>query len=425
MKVYRLALWLVLVAAWSLVAHVHAQPVADADPHASGHAAVGSDPHAGLEGAPQLERRPLTTAEPSKDVPPGTIRVRVLDGAERPVAGAAVEVGTMSQDSARTHMAGRSDAAGICIFAKLATGDRQAYRVNVQHDGAKYSATPFRLTADQGYDVVIRRLDTTRDEHVIVLYVGATSVEFKDDRLKLVQQARLFNVGTKTYVFPEGGLLVPLPPGALAFQSDEVMTDQKLAVDADHGFRVRGSIAPGEVTLTWGFDLPQSGSSADLTFQVPWPAFAYRVLADAAPGLSLEVDDMPPPELRADNGRHFFVTEVVKSAGEQPLRSVRIHLRGVPGPGPLRLIAVALALLVLGVGLGLAVRAPQVVAMTRDTEDFETRKRHMLQRATSLGAEHQRGEVGDEFHAAGMTAIEDDLAALLYEREKTHKPRSA
>jgi hypothetical protein len=391
-----------------------------AAPDEAGQAPVGDDPHAHAEGAPPLARRPLASAEPSSSVPAGSVRVRVVDEAERPVAGADLQLGIMAQEKGRTSLAAKSGGDGSHLFDSLATGDKQAYRVNVLYQGAKYSSTPFRLPTDRGYDVTIRRLDVTHDNHDVVLYVGATSIELKDERLKIVQQARLVNIGTKTFVFPAAGELVKLPSEAVAFQTEEVMTDQHVKEDKGKGARITGSIPPGEVTLTWGFDLPQDGTSADLTFDLPWVTFAYRVLADAAPGMTLEVDGMPAPELHEDNGRHFYVTEVVKRVGDAPMRALHIHLRGIPGPGPLRFIATALALLILGVGVYAARRTgSQQRAAASPLRDLARQRELLMERAAELEAERARGDIGPEFHATALRDLEDELAAVLYEQKHT------
>ena len=396
-------------------------PVAASD---AAEAPVGNDPHAHAEGAPPLARRPMTSGEPSSQVPVGTIRVRVLDVNERPVNDADVQVGSMAQ-SGRTTTPGRTNADGYALFDKLATGDKQAYRVNVLYQGAKYSSMPFRLPTEQGFDVVIRRLDTTTDARDLVLYVGATSMELKDERLKIVQQARLVNIGTKTYVFPEQGTLVKLPKDVLAFQAEEIMTDQHLREVKGEGMRISGSVPPGEVTLTWGFDVPQTETEAEFSFDMPWITFAYRVLADAAPGMQLEVEGMPPAELQEDGGRRFFVTEIIKRVGEQPLKTVTIRLKGIPGPGPLRFIAVGLALFVLGLGAlvarkSLAHSGGKGVAL----HDLQLEQERLLARAKELEAEHARGDIGPEFHKEALHDLEEQLSGVLYEQARL-TPRDA
>jgi hypothetical protein len=383
----------------------------------SADAPVGNDPHAGSPGAPALARRPLASAEPSATLGPGALRIRVIDMSERPVAGAELQLGVMNRDNTRSTKPAKTGPDGTYLFEQLPIGEGQAYRVNALFDGAKYSTTPFRLPPDRGYEATIRSVPTTRDRKDLVLYVGATSIELRDERLKVVQQARLINIGSKTVVFPKEGELVKLPPGAIAFQSDDVMSDQQLKSDAG-GFRINGSVPPGEITLTWGFDLPHTDTEVDLAFELPWITFAYRVLADAAPGLSLEVEGMPPPELNTEGGRRFYVTEIVKRVGDAPLKSVVIHVRGIPGPGPTRIVALVLALLVLAGGIVLALKAPIAPVVEPAAESFEERRASLLARAAELDREFQRGEIGPEYHAQQMADAEEELAALLYEQSR-------
>lgn len=391
-------------------------------------APVGGDPHAGVADAPPMDRRPIASAQASAAVPPGSVRVRVVDSATgQPIAGAQLQLGTMTRDSGRTTQDAKTSASGEHVFDKLPTGDAQAYRANVLYDGAKYSSTPFRLPTDQGYDVLIRRLPTTHDMRALILYVGATSIELKDERLKIVQQARLINIGNNTIVFPEEGQLIKFPPKYKAFQAEEVMTDQHLKEEAGQGMRVTGSVPPGEVTLTWGFDLEHEGEDVDLSLDLPWVTYAYRVLADAAPGMKVEIEGMPPVDLHEENGRRFYVSEVVKRVGETPLRVLRIHVRGIPGPGPMRIIATVLAVFLVIGGVAVARKMP-IPAQARklSTEAFEARKAALVAQAAQLTSERDRGDIGPEYHAEQLAQIEEQLAALLYEQNlKTGAPRSA
>ena len=398
----------------------HPTPAAEGGDEAES-APVGNDPHAHAEGAPALARRALSEAQPSADLPAGSIRVKVLDVNERPVPDAELQLGTMSQDSGRTTTPGRTGSDGTFTFSNLPGSDKLAYRVNVLHQGAKYSSTPFRMPPDRGYDVIVRRLDTTKDAREVVLYVGATSVELKDERLRIVQQARLVNIGSKTYVFPEEGTLLRFPKEAIAFQAEEVMTDQHMREAKGEGMRITGSLPPGEVTLTWGFDIPQTETTADLSFELPWVTFAYRVLADAAPGMTLEVEDMPAPELHEDRGRRLLVTEVVKRVGETPMRSVHIKIAGIPGPGPMRFIAVGIALCVLGLGLVVSRKSEAAAAVGGNgalVQELQLEEERLLARAKELNAEHARGEIGPEFHKSQLGELEEQLSGVLYEKQR-------
>jgi hypothetical protein len=204
----------------------------------------------------------------------------------------------------------------------------------------------------------------------------------------------------------------------MAFQAEQVMTDQHMTEAKGEGMRITGSLPPGEVTLTWGFDLPQTETTAELTFDLPWVTFAYRVLADAAPGLTLQVDEMPAPELHEDRGRRLLVTEVVKRVGEAPLRSVHIKLAGIPGPGPLRFIAVGLALCVLALGFFVSRKSAAESGNVATAHDLQLEEDRLLERARELEAEHARGEIGPEFHKSALGELEEQLSGVLYEKQR-------
>jgi hypothetical protein len=136
--------------------------------------------------------------------------------------------------------------------------------------------------------------------------------------------------------------------------------------------------------------------------------------------MTLAVDGMPAPELHEDNGRHFYVTEVVKRVGEPPMRGLNIHVSGIPGPGPGRFIASALALMILGVGLYAALRTSrQQRAAASPLRDLAWQRERLIERAAELEAERVRGEIGPEFHATALRDLEDELAAVLYEQKHT------
>jgi hypothetical protein len=371
---------------------------------------AGNDPHAGVEGAPPVDRLPMNAAVESPELRAGSIRVRVLDGGDRAVAKARVQVGVMQGMGARTTIDATTDDAGIAMLGGLAVGDGQAYRVNVLHQGAKYSSNPFRLPPTHGYEVMVRQLDTTRELTDVVLYIGATSIELQDERLKIVQQARLVNVGERTYVFPERGQIIPLPAGFLAFQAQDAMTDQHVTQIEGKGLRIEGSLAPGQATLTWGFDLPREGSEASFSIPIPWRAYAYRVLMDAAPGMMAEVEGMPPPQLLKQEGHDLLVTETQAQPNAPMLSRVVVHLSGIPGPGPSRWVALSLALFALIVGLAVALKKSSPASSAQHDSN---RKRDLAAAIARLDAERDRGEVGPEFHREERARLIDLLAGVL------------
>lgn len=353
----------------------------------------------------------LSDAQPRSDIPEGSVVVQVKDGAGRPVGNAEVRLGILKSDGGRESVEGRTDSHGTHTFTDLPSGDQQAYRASVTAGGATVGANPFRLPHDQGYAVTLRQLKTTDDPTKVVLYIGAVSVELHDERLKLAEQVRLINIAKESYVFPEEGLLIRLPEGFTAFQTQETMGDQKVTSD-EQGVRITGSLPPGQTTLLWGFDVPVEDTAMTLSLHNPFNTYAFRVLVDAVPGLSVQVDEMPPAEKHESRGASFWVTETKRRAEQGPFGTVRIHLSGIPGPGPSRWIAAGLALCVLLAGMVIAgKRAPAADPAASVRE----RKQTIMDQLAVLSADHERGDVGPEYFADEKARLTDAMAVLLWE----------
>jgi hypothetical protein len=385
-----------------------------------GHPPVGAGPHGGAAGARSpFDAPPVATAEPSELVPPGTVRVVVVDVEGRPVEGATVVLGTMAQGGDRERVSGLTGADGVHRWPNLPTGTSQAYRVTVPHEGATYGSTPFQLPPDRGYAVRVTRLPVTHDDRTVLQLIGQTFVEVRDQRLHVIQQAQLANMSQtpQTYVFPEGGLRIRLPEGHMAFQSQPVMTDQRVEELADFGIRVRGSLPPGRVTLTWAYDLPIEGADMDVTFSVPFRTYIYRVITDAPPGMRLEAEGLPPAQQFEDQGRALFGTEVQRRPGDAPFESFTLRFRGIPGPGPMRWIAALLALGLVLAGGYWTIRGgtPEKIA----ARSREQRKQELLDEAAALEAALAAGEIGPQYRQSRHDSIVRELAVLLHQERAT------
>ena len=351
---------------------------------------------------------PVTTARSDQNVPAGTIVVSVFDANRQPVAGANVELGILaSMGGGRDKKHARTDAAGVAQFQGLATGTGQAYRVTVPSDGARYGSVPFRLEPDRGHMVQTRLLPTTRSTQTIVLYLGQTMLELKEERLHVTQEAQIANIGGSTIVFGEEGALWPLPAGFTAFQSQEIMTDQRIVPD-DDGFRIKGSLPPGRTTLTWAYDLPIDGGEIAITQKMPFRTFQFRLIADAATGMTIDVDDMPAPETVEVGGRRAFITGLRQQAGPFTLR---VRLEGIPGPGPLRWVAVGAAMVLLFVGLMWAFKPGDPASALSELRD--ARREELLDRVAEMERAFAANEIGPKYHAREMEALVAELATLL------------
>jgi hypothetical protein len=382
----------------------------------------------------QAMRAPsLATAEASDEVPAGSIRVEVVDPEGEPVADAPVDVGSLAQGD-RTRYNGRTDDDGVATFSDLPTGSSMAYRVNVPHEGATYSTTPFRLPPDRGYRVRVTRLPTTRDPRFVFFRTFRVIVEQRGERMHVVHQTELTNAGSETYVFPSEGEILELPEEATAFQFQRVMTDQRVEELADQGAAaMRGSLPPGTVRLAYAYDIPVGDEDLSIPVEVPFPFFALQVLAEAIPGLTMDVSNISgerrldqqgqPCESAQADPTCAWVAVTRRNPEEAPLERFTIHLSGIPGPGPVRWIAVALAALF---ALGGAFVAFRKVDERRAAERARERRRaRLLAEIRQLEEELEAGEIGPEFRQKRRDAIVRELAVLLHEEDAAREKEAA
>ncbi len=353
---------------------------------------------------------PQVVAQESADVGRGRIRVRVVDGgAGRPVSGQVVDVGVL-EAGRHERLSGRTAADGSVTFDGLEPGGERAYRVDVPYQGATYLSPPFRLPPDRGYDVRVTRLPTTRDERTVLSLLTRTFLELRDTRLHVVQRVQLVNVGGETYVFPEDGKLVELPEGFTAWQWQEVMTDQRLS-QVDEGFRVRGSLPPGRLDLTWAFDLPVSGTQMTIDLPVPWRTFAARVEANAPEGMELDVEELPRGQIHEAGEQRVWVAERRYRPEDRSPSRLRVEVSGIPGPGPLRLLALGAAIVLLAgsiLFLLLPGRRPLDGA-----EALARRRKELLDEASAIERSFRAEEIGPKYRQRQMDAVVAELATVL------------
>jgi hypothetical protein len=366
-----------------------------------------------------LNEPSMPVAEPMRSLPPGSIQVVVIGPDGRPVPNAEIVLGVMQGLGGRSEQRAKTDGNGEYLFQRLATGSQQAYRVNVLRDGAKFSSMPFRLPEEMGYLARIPLAATTTDLKMLFQMIGQTVIELRDDRLHISQQARLANAGQRVIVLPKDGLEVPLPAGFTAFSWQDQMTDQKGEELAGKGFRIRGSLPVGTVTLTWTFDLPRSGDSAKIPLTQPWRTYQYRVISEAPPGLKLRVTDFPEPEAVRDKDRDLLFTQKQNSPSDTNTASFTIKLDGIPTPGPGRWIALVLAVSVIGFGLVVASKPADDAADRKIAID--ARKRELLALAKQTEDELARGEIGPNYRGEKLEQIVTELALVLRDEDSLNK----
>ena len=365
------------------------------------------------------ESTPAAVANPSDAVPAGAVRVLVVDGTSQPVPGASVELGIMvREDSQRDRRRVDADAAGVATFRDLPTGSGQAYRINVYDGGAKFSSTPFRLPTDKGYDVRITRLDTTRDERLVMTLLHRTLVELRGERLKVTQLLQLVNLSEQQYLFPEGAKRLALPEGFMAFQTEASMGDQRVAAVDGEGVAISGSLPPGRTNLMWAFDLPINGRE-EVTIRCPvgFRTMQVRVDADAPPGFELEVQGHPEATRHEVQGRRVLVTMAQRRPQtDEALSPIVIRLGGIPKPtgSTIRLVSAgAAAVFVIAALFAMLLLKPGVGYRAMSAELRRMRRGELLGEAENLEEAFKSDEVGPRYREKRLGELVDQLSLVL------------
>jgi hypothetical protein len=352
----------------------------------------------------------LVTSVVDESLPQGTVAVEVVDSGGGPVAEQAIRLGLMEQSGGRDSKACVTDVKGGCSFEGLATDSKHSYRVNVPYQGARYSSRPFRLDSSKGQRVRVVRLATTTDDRRVFQVLGRTMIEFRDERAHLTQEARLTNLGEVTYVFPDGGLSMPLPDGFKAFESRAVMSDQRLSA-TEAGLEIDGSIPPGRTDLMWTYDIPVDGTSMSIELAVPFSTMEYQVVSDYVDGMTLEVEGFQVARVHEGGDRRFLVAGMMRRPGEPPVNPLRIHIRGIPGSGLLPYFASAVAAIFAFLGVWLVSRPSDESAAIAAVR--EERRTELLDEIAQLEQHRKAESIGPEYYEHRRRELTDELAIVL------------
>lgn len=384
--------------------------------------------------APQQQRRlqevlrppPSGLAEPSDDVPAGSVRVLVVDPRGNPMPDVAVDIGGLASGE-RTRYNERTNAEGVATFTDLPTGQGQAYRVNVPNDGATFSTSPFQLEANRGHDVRVMRFPVTRDPRFVFFHVFRVIAEQRGERMHIIHQAELSNAGNEAFVFDQTEP-VALPEGYVNFRFQRVITDQRVEEieaegDDDTGsYVIRGSLPPGTVRLAWAYEMPISDTEMSIPVQIPLRFFTLQALAEAMPELEMSVRGMPRAQRLDPQGGQCvdsqqtegcaWVSQVRRGPEDEALSAITMRLTGIPGPSPIRWFAVAIALLFSIGGFGAFFLKRD---RGRDLASLERRRDALLAEAEMLEEDFEDGEIGPEYRRSRRDEIVRELAVVLHQ----------
>lgn len=392
-----------------------------------GHPSMEGDepPEANFPKIPRDESR----ADPS--LKPGMILATIRDENDKPLPGEIVTLGTIrtsvAEGETRTRTTATTDANGQVKFENLKTGGNWAYRVSVQGTApndpdayATYSAEPFNLPLEGGWVVLLHRFPvaTSIDKLLAAVEGVDTIVEVRDDVIEVSQQFDVINAGTTTWSLGKG-LEMALPKGFKALRAAEAMEDHT-AVSTETGVRWSGSFPPGRSRLAYDFKVPYEGEAgSDIDIDMPPRVLAARVRIAARRGMDLTVDAFPPATAEVSGSGVKVLSTVKQGTPQDPIRSLKIHIRGIPTPGNDRWFVTTAALAAAAIGFYFSRKDPASVDRKTTVTVRKRKRRTLVAELVELERAHRAGEVGPNAYARERAKLVDAIADTLDPEPRT------
>ena len=404
---------LLLAAALAAPSQAFAEAQAPAMPN--GHPPVGAGAAPTAAHAPEQDA--VVTAP---ELPPGTILIKLVDANGDPVANSDVKLGVqfqkISEGEQHTDLHAKTDLGGMARFNNLTTGSDFSYRVSARSGPAEYSSDPVQLKGDMGVMALLHVYPVTRNPaEAAVGAIGYVYVETRDDVFQFEVLFRYGNRSGVTWV-PENARM-SLPDGFKAFKAGEAMTDVRFEEEPGRGVKLNGTFSPGQQSASFRFQVPRKEeTSASFHFGLPPHVGEIRFIAEAAPGMEIDVDGFENPQTDvSQTGQRVLVTRRVAVRGQAAgLGDFVASLAGIPTPGSGRWIAALIATVLAGLGFA-AFRGKLGDETNADLQDrdAERARRVLLDELVQLTRARREERIGPSTYESARRALVEALARIV------------
>jgi len=198
---------------------------------------------------------------PEARLPSGTLRIVVLDEANKPVAGVPVTLYRRAGAEAQVEKlpAQTSNAQGAVLWAAMPTGAAE-YLVTIARFGFEQPSEPFHLEGTSGSTLALVSRPPVRGEEArrkLSLSTGSHLIfDLQEDMVQVSEILRINNPLPQAYEPGAEGLRIPLAEGAVAPQL-QPGGPSTLSIDQS---------SPGNVALVWKGPLPPGESMVQVMF---------------------------------------------------------------------------------------------------------------------------------------------------------------
>jgi hypothetical protein len=326
----------------------------------------------------------------------------------------------------------QTDDQGRYAFTSLDRDANLVYITLARHQNVNYpSDQPFQLQEQSASRADIGVYDTTTSDDAIQLdRLNLIILGAQDGMAQFMEMGALVNSGDRTFVTtnPQDQALAraikfALPNGALGAQMQSGFNNQDVTT-AVGGIQVTSPVPPGRHEFALSFQLPYSGSSADVSLQIHYPTGTYSVyLPDT--GLRFDANGLTATG-QTQLGGQTYALYSASTLSKSVIVGGQISSLGASGtvpPNQLALITLGVVLCVIGGGVflfggrlrrGVATEAPGSVG------DPETERLELVVRLAALDERFAAGEVSHSDYEAERDRGKQRLRELTLARRQTH-----
>jgi hypothetical protein len=305
------------------------------------------------------------SAEPND----GSISGQVVNktGGGSPFDGASVRLVTFGrkEEAPLGQRITQADADGRYAFNGLDRDPNLVYVPFVRYADVNYRPDGLvQLQDEPTWQLDIPVYESTADDSAIqlerlnVLLLGADQ-----GMLHFMEMGALSNSGDRTFVTanPQDralahGIRLPQPAGALGIQMQSGFSSQDLTSGVG-GVQVTSPLPPGPHEFALSFQVPYTGSAADVTLQLPYPTATYTIYVPET-GVRLNASGLTDGGSMVLGDQSYRVYRASNLPGATVVSGELSGLTSssTPGPTELALLSLAVVLCVLGGGAVLFTR---------------------------------------------------------------------
>jgi hypothetical protein len=296
-------------------------------------------------------------------------------------------------------------------FSGLQTESSFSYRISVQNGKGEFASVPFQLSRDKGQRVLLHVYPVTSDlTQARVAVRGLVYLQPRDDVFQFEVWLQVFNVSQSAWV-PDN-IVLELPQGSKAFSARESMQDTRAEALGEQRAKLAGTFPPGQHDVRFGFQVPnEQRATASFQLSLPPNVAEFRVISEAAKGMSLTVRDFPP--VQTSTGMQGERVLVSQKRGDD-LSSVQFQVAGLPTRGSAPWVAVLIAGFAAFSGLYSARNSQEINQKKRRLKgDLKRARSVILDELAALEAAHGRGDVGPKSYQQTRKALLSALARII------------